>query len=586
MHGVSAEHDARAPTSDEMGDFIRAMRALQDLTHGAGKAHSIEDCLVRAASSLEHGDFGLPFLLAYALDDECTKGRLVAHSGLSAGQPASPATLEVTTGSGWPVAEALSAGRAHAVEDVQARFPGLVCGARSEPVRCAYVLPINPSVPRATAVVIAGATQRLPRSVASTAFYELLAAGLTNAVVGAMAVETERLRAEALRWSKEADGASDGHDLDIGDSDDARHLAPGVRARVLLAEGNPEMRSYLATLLRRVHDVRAVADGDAAFDAATAAPPDLIVVDLQLPGRDGLALLKELRAAETTCLIPVILLSARVGEDAALEGLDAGADDYLVKPFSGKALLARVRSCLALAKMRKDLTDKLTDANKELEAFSYSVSHDLRAPLRAIDGFSDALLTEYGAHFDDQGRYYVERVRAGTQRMAQLIDDLLSLSRITRASLSHDRVDLTAIGAKVLSELGLRDPARKVEVRIADGLAGRGDSRLVKVLFENLLGNAWKFTSKVPEARIDVGSESRGGETVFFVRDNGAGFDMAYASKLFEPFQRLHTPAEFEGTGIGLATVHRVVKRHGGRIWAQAEPNRGATFFFTLGERP
>jgi len=282
----------------------------------------------------------------------------------------------------------------------------------------------------------------------------------------------------------------------------------------------------------------------------------------------------------------VILLSARAGEDAALEGIDAGADDYIIKPFSGKAFLARVRSSIALAKMRKEAADKLAEANKELEAFSYSVSHDLRAPLRAIDGFSRALQTDFGDRLDDEGRRYIDRIRAGTQRMSELIEDLLSLSRITRAALTRGPVDLTAISRKVLADLAARDAGRAVEVNVADGLSGQADARLVTVLFENLLGNAWKFTSKQPSARIDVTSEQREGETVYIVRDNGAGFSMEYAHKLFAPFQRLHSNAEFPGTGIGLATVQRIVGRHGGRIWVEAAPGEGAKFFFTLAEQP
>jgi light-regulated signal transduction histidine kinase (bacteriophytochrome) len=194
------------------------------------------------------------------------------------------------------------------------------------------------------------------------------------------------------------------------------------------------------------------------------------------------------------------------------------------------------------------------------------------------------LLGDYAGSLDERGRHYLERVRSGTQRMGQLIDDLLGLSRITRAPLSRDRVDLTGISRKVLADLGARDPDRRIETKVAEGLVGQGDSRLVMVLFENLLGNAWKFTSKRPDARVEVGSEVHDGEPAFFVRDNGAGFNMAYANKLFAPFQRLHSDKEFQGTGIGLATVHRVVSRHGGRIWVDAAIDRGATFFFTLGE--
>ncbi|MGH7438892.1 MAG: sensor histidine kinase [Polyangiaceae bacterium] len=250
--------------------------------------------------------------------------------------------------------------------------------------------------------------------------------------------------------------------------------------------------------------------------------------------------------------------------------------------LAAESLDASTLALEAARRLRKESADKLAQAHKELEAFSYSVSHDLRAPLRAIDGFSEALLVDYADRLDDEGRHCLARVRAGTQRMAQLFDDLLSLSRIARAPMKREPVDLTAIARRIFGDLAARDPARKVDTVVAEGLAGKGDARLVTVLLESLLGNAWKFTGKHTSARIEVGSELRDGETVYVVRDDGAGFDMKYANKLFAPFQRLHTDSEFQGTGIGLATVHRVVTRHGGRIWADAAPGLGAAFFFTI----
>jgi light-regulated signal transduction histidine kinase (bacteriophytochrome) len=250
--------------------------------------------------------------------------------------------------------------------------------------------------------------------------------------------------------------------------------------------------------------------------------------------------------------------------------------------LAAESLDASTVALEAARKAYRETADRLAQADTELEAFSYSVSHDLRAPLRAIDGFSEALLVDYGDKLDDEGRHSLTRVRAGTQRMARLIDDLLSLSRIVRSKMVREALDLTAIARRIFGALAARDPGRNVQTVVAEGLAAEGDARLVTVLLENLLGNAWKFTSRQPFARIEVASEVRDGETVFLVRDDGAGFDMAYANKLFGPFQRLHSDSEFEGTGIGLATVHRVVTRHKGRIWTDAAPGRGATFFFTL----
>ncbi len=221
-------------------------------------------------------------------------------------------------------------------------------------------------------------------------------------------------------------------------------------------------------------------------------------------------------------------------------------------------------------------------ANRELEAFSYSVSHDLRAPLRAIDGFSQALLEDYRHVLDDRGRDFLGRVRAATQRMSQLIMDLLKLSRLTRGELNLGPVDLSAVARAVMLDLRKSQPERKVTVRIAEGLGVRGDAHLLRVALENLLGNAWKFTGKKDEATVEFGAVEVDGTTAYFVRDDGAGFDMAYASQLFGTFQRLHSEKEFPGTGIGLSLVQRIVHRHGGSVWAEGALGRGATFYFTL----
>jgi light-regulated signal transduction histidine kinase (bacteriophytochrome) len=225
-------------------------------------------------------------------------------------------------------------------------------------------------------------------------------------------------------------------------------------------------------------------------------------------------------------------------------------------------------------------------ANLELEAFSYSVAHDLRAPLRSIDGFSQALLEDNADQLDTQGKENLARVRAAAQRMARLIDELLSLSRVSRGELRRNRVNLTKIVRAIGERLREADPARDVELVVAEGLLVEGDPDLLATAMENLLANAWKFTSQMPKAHIEVGLTTKDGRSAYFVRDDGAGFDMDHAHKLFGAFQRLHATVEFPGTGIGLATVQRIVRRHGGRIWAEGEVGRGATFSFTLGGAP
>lgn len=232
----------------------------------------------------------------------------------------------------------------------------------------------------------------------------------------------------------------------------------------------------------------------------------------------------------------------------------------------------------------RERTAQLEATNKELDAFAYSVSHDLRAPLRAIDGFSSALLEDYKDKLDEEGKTYLRYLQEGSHEMSGLIDGLLKLSRSTRGELLQERTDLSAMAAAVAEELRKAEPGRQVTVQIAPEAEVFADPRLIKAVMENLLGNAWKFTGQSTDACIEFGVEQQEGEAVYFVRDNGAGFDMAYIDKLFLPFHRLHKAEEFPGTGIGLATVQRIIQRHGGRIWAQAAIGEGATFYFTLGE--
>jgi PAS domain S-box-containing protein len=231
----------------------------------------------------------------------------------------------------------------------------------------------------------------------------------------------------------------------------------------------------------------------------------------------------------------------------------------------------------------RERTAQIEAANHELESFSYSVSHDLRAPLRAISGFAAALVEDFRSALSDTARQYLDRIQAGTQRMNQLVDDLLKLSRVTRKAMTHESVDLAALARGVISDLQKVEPDRLVEVVISDQIQARGDSGLLGLALENLLGNAWKFTSNQPRARIEFSVlRTAGGQQIYYVRDDGAGFETAYAEKMFGPFQRFHSASEFPGTGIGLATVQRVIRRHGGWIWAESAVNRGATFYFTL----
>jgi light-regulated signal transduction histidine kinase (bacteriophytochrome) len=245
--------------------------------------------------------------------------------------------------------------------------------------------------------------------------------------------------------------------------------------------------------------------------------------------------------------------------------------------------LAALREAHAQLEQRvRQRTAELEATNKELEAFNYSVSHDLRGPLRGIDGFSRALLEDYASTLGSTAKGYLERIISASGRMGELIDDLLELSRLSRVPLRQQPVHLSDIARSIVEQLGENEPHRQATVRIEEGLVAVGDARLLTVVLENLLENAWKFTAKQMDAQLEVGSFQQDDQRVFFVRDNGAGFDMTYANKLFVPFQRLHDQEEFKGTGIGLATVQRIIQRHDGRIWADGEVGKGATFYFTL----
>ncbi len=355
------------------------------------------------------------------------------------------------------------------------------------------------------------------------------------------------------------------------------------RPRILVVDDSVDLRDYISSLLAPSYDVTVAHDGTDALEQLDDGVPDLVVSDVMMPRMDGIELVRELRRRPDTKSIPVILLSAQGTEGASIRGLDAGADDYVMKPFGAPELLARVRTHVELAATRRAYIVALENANRELDAFSYSVSHDLRAPLRAIDGFSRILVEDHGEALDAEGKKYLQWIRGSSKQMAELIDALLSLARVTRAPLVRSRVDVSSLARDVMQTLAARD-GRTAEQVVQDGMVAACDERLLRVIFENLVGNARKFSSQRAGARIEVGTTPTEHGEAFFVRDNGAGFDGSFARKLFGAFQRLHTSAEFEGHGIGLATVQRIVFRHGGRVWATGKPGEGATFFFTLGE--
>jgi PAS domain S-box-containing protein len=494
-------------------------------------------------------------------------------------------------------------------------------------------------------------------------------------------------------------------------------------SRILIVDDEPITRDTMEALLSGAgYQLVTAASGAEGLLKATEFLPDLILLDVMMPGMDGFETCRLLRNNERLGLVPVLLVTALDDHASRLRGLEAGADDFIAKPFDAAELRARVRTITRLDRYRRllaeqarferlielspdgiliveaggtvrlanpamlrmlgyeapeamtgqpmlsilaadeaatytagfdqvmanppaavsfetvlkrvdgttfsaeinagyfdwdgraavqlitrDITDRkqaerrihelneelerrvrertaqLEATNRELESFSYSVSHDLRAPLRSVDGYSQALLEDCAGLLDETGRQHIQRIRNASQRMAQLIDGLLTLSRLTRLEMQRERLSLSVLARSIAQELQQREPDRHVEFSIADGLEARADARLMRAALENLLGNAWKYTARHEQPRIEFGAQPQpSAAPVYFVRDNGAGFDMAYVDRLFVAFQRLHSAQEFPGDGIGLATVRRIIHRHGGRVWAEGAPNQGATFYFSL----
>ena len=316
------------------------------------------------------------------------------------------------------------------------------------------------------------------------------------------------------------------------------------------------------------------------------------IVGLPLQDGDGVDLLLQLRSSPSDSSIVVVMLSADA--QARVRGLHAGADECLDKPCDAGFLVGRIeallrsrqrlgpRTTLAIEDENRRLRSDLERKNAELEAFRYSVSHDLRAPLRSIDGFTRVLQDQWADALEPKAKEYLARVRAATLHMNRLFDDLLELSRVGRTELSRAQTNLSEVVRAVATDLQQREPARQVEIEIQDGLVANADRRLMRIVFEHLIGNSWKFTAKTAQPRIEVGSRAADNGLACFVRDNGAGLDMEYSEKLFKPFQRLHRTADFPGTGIGLAMVHRIIDLHGGRVSAEAIVGRGATLTFTI----
>lgn len=415
--------------------------------------------------------------------------------------------------------------------------------------------------------------------------------------------------------------------------------------RVLVAEDSPTQAELLREALEEAgHTVTVARNGVQALEAARRAPPAVVISDVVMPDMDGYALCRALKADAALGQVPVILVTSLQAIDDIVRALESGADHFIRKPFDPDALLKRLEYLAANRRQqrraeapidiriggrrhrvtapREQILDllfssyeealqangelrerqdevqslnlqlaaravELEDANQQLRSFSHTVSHDLRSPLGTVGGFSTLLLHKYGGALEAKAAGYLKAIRDETQRMMRIIEDTLYLAQIDRTRVSRAEVDLAQIARAVVASLRAGEPERQVDFECPAHAPVRCDERLLRVALANLLGNAWKFTGKREHARIDFTVERNAqGQVACCIEDNGAGFDMAHAGRLFKPFERLHTNQEFQGHGVGLATVQRIVLLHGGRVWAEGVPGRGARFCFTLPEVP
>ena len=372
------------------------------------------------------------------------------------------------------------------------------------------------------------------------------------------------------------------------------------KARILCVDDEPHNLSLLEAILFPLgYDVVPAVNGPDALEKIRTERIDICLLDVMMPGMDGFEVCRRIKADVLHQNIPVIMITSFSDMENRILGIEAGAEDFISNPFNSAEVLARIKMLLHVKSLNDRLQSAYTDvarlntdlaaraaeleaANLELEAFNYTVAHDLRNPLNVISSYCQMIKELYGDKLDEKCLHYIQLAYDGTLRMSQLIEALLNSSRLAHVELNRERVDLSSIFREVATELKGTEAARRVEIRIADGIVADGDANLLRVVLDNLLCNAWKYTAMREEAVIEFDATEIDGKPVYFVRDNGHGFDMADADKLFVPFQRLPGAEEYRGFGIGLATVERIIRRHGGKVWAEAEKGKGACFYFTL----
>lgn len=351
---------------------------------------------------------------------------------------------------------------------------------------------------------------------------------------------------------------------------------------VLIVEDNVDMNQYISTILESDYQIISAFNGIEGLEKSLQYNPDLILCDLLMPKMDGEQMICEIRSHQELNNTPILVLTAKMDEELSAKLLREGAQDYLVKPFSHQELIARVANHINLKKATQELQRKnfeLIEANNELDAFGYSVSHDLRNPIQSILGFCTLLLDAF--NLDAEVREYLRYMQNSGKRMEELINDLLILSHSLRHEVNYQKVNLSKLAKDILDDLRETSPFRQMNINIQEDMFANADARLMQIVLENLLNNAWKYTSKVINPSIEFGMQS-GEIPTFYIKDNGIGFEQEKAEKLFKPFSRLHEDKDFPGTGVGLATVKRIIEKHGGRVWVRSKPNEGTTFYFQL----
>jgi signal transduction histidine kinase len=571
------------PVTETTGKMVgqRHARTLRDLSVSGLEGRSLEESFTIAVETLANFNLDLPFVTIYLLDERSQTAKLVATTGLPIGTAATPVEMAIDD-RGWNLARSIATNESRLVENLSDLFPPLVCEPYPEPVKTGLVIPLTaPGADRPAAVMIAGASVRLPMNESYRSFFDLLGVGMTTVMSNAIADEAERKRAEALAAVVLADPVPT---MDI------------TKPRILWADDNADLREYVTQLLAPNYRVEAVADGEAALTAARREPPDLVLSDVMMPKLDGFGLIRSLRADEQTRHIPIILLSARSGEESTMVGLDAGADDYLAKPFTAKELLARIRTHVELARTRQKWVDRAHAASLAKSSFLASISHEIRTPMNAIIGMTTVLLD---TPLTPEQQICAEVIRNSSEHLLFIINDILDFSKIEAGKIeleleSFSLEDCVASAIALLSTTA-EDKGVSLSYAIRPGTIAQvlSDAGRLRQVLVNLLANAVKFTPSGGAVGVEVGSRSivppsppspEQYELSFAISDTGIGIAPDAIPQLFQPFTQadISTTRVSGGTGLGLSISRCLVELMGGQIEVESVLGQGSIFRFTI----